>query len=1266
MPNIIPDVSTIVAEANKYNITIFAVTLDMPCPQCLWDITSQTGGACFENVSSVNEARKVYMKILQSAQGNGPCEIEWKTGLKCHSQNTELEVHLLPEGLIATTYYQFPVEYMAELDFDPGYIFFMNKEPGKKHDTTITITARNSDFNVSSIICLNPCFTVSPKSFSIKDGDKQSITVSYTPSDSGFTYTEFDFVNDVCETKLYSGGGFVGHAASVQTLTLTHPNGGELFIVGSDTVITWEGIPPEEKVLLEYSTDNGITWIIICDTASGLSYKWNNIPGPPSNECLVRVKQINGGDEIPRILWEKTYGGTGYDDATSIKQTLDGGYIVGGILYSRDCDGAGNPDSNNNWILKLDKSGNIDWSQFIGAASQDRHVTVDQTLDGNYIFSSCDGKYHILTDFYCQGFFAKLDNTGKILWNKKYGVNTDWSFYQYSNVLQNNGFITTGNRGIMRKLSGGYEIRYNAWIQNLDENGNIRWTKEYLPSSGSAQGRFIKQLSDNCFIAAGSYSDKGYWLIKLDSSGNTIWEKIYGGSGVNHCHSILETMDGGYIAAGYTGAIGGDISRNYGGYDIWVIKLDSHGNLKWEKNYGGSGYDIAESMITTSDGCYVIAGYTTSTDYDLTHNLGGYDTWLFKIDPMGNIVWQQTYGGSEDDKCHSLCQTDDGGYVICGQSFSADYDRSKNLGKGDFWIVKLSADGSVLQEDISDSVFAIVAPEISSIDIDMGKVLLGKTKDSVITDFITNIGTWDCRIDSIYIQGADSAAFSLVSGIPQYTIAIGSSHFAEFGFRPTKVGLHEAEIVIISQSDTLIQNIRGEGIEPKLAVMCDWIDFGQVYLKAHKDTVKAIIENTGTASIEITKTEITGPDLDQFEIIDGGGSFTLAAGDERELTLRFKPEYLGKTSTNLNFYHKESGSPALTQLYGEGIKNEVDCDSTGFEYPNFTGVDDIILAGNTGKVDDYIRLTYAKQSVIGGIWHEKPVLVGNGFITEFSFRMSSGDNVNTDDGSLPGADGLAFVIQNNENIDTGMYGGGIGYHGIDNALAVEFDLFMNNSKQIIDFKDPNGNHAAIQKKYGDKLSALHNSNNTIEINEDISELKSDGTIYYVKIEYNIEPNVMSVYLDETGVLDDPVIVAGGIELSDIVSLKEDLKAFVGITSATGNAYEIHDLLDWYFCPFPVDITEVEKKVSSDDITINIYPNPASESTTIEINNPEYQYISLSITDIFGREVKSLFSGYKTPGNITFNWNTGEIPDGVYFCRLSLGDENMVRAIVVNK
>jgi formylglycine-generating enzyme required for sulfatase activity len=199
-----------------------------------------------------------------------------------------VEFKLNTLNLTANTRYQSPNSSIAKLEFKPTSLNLKYSTPGIKRDTTITVTARNADFNITNISISNAAFTLSPSSFSLKDGEGINLTVSFLPPDSGYIFCKFTFENDLCPAKFYASGGFPGKKAAIRTLKLIQPNGGEVFLAGSDTVITWEGVSPYEPVTIEYRTDDNQPWIKLTDSAKGLSYKFH-IPKIASDKYLARV-----------------------------------------------------------------------------------------------------------------------------------------------------------------------------------------------------------------------------------------------------------------------------------------------------------------------------------------------------------------------------------------------------------------------------------------------------------------------------------------------------------------------------------------------------------------------------------------------------------------------------------------------------------------------------------------------------------------------------------------------------------------------------------------------------------------------------------------------------------------------------------------------------------------------------------------------------------------------------------------------------------------
>ncbi len=236
----------------------------------------------------------------------------------------------------------------------------------------------------------------------------------------------------------------------------------------------------------------------------------------------------------------------------------------------------------------------------------------------------------------------------------------------------------------------------------------IDWSKHYGGTKADAANDF-QRTSDGGYIVTG-YSrsadedvmnNKGlsdYWVLKLDSLGNKEWQSNYGGADNDIATGILQTADGGYIVAGGAVSFDGQVSGNHGVEDAWVLRLDPIGNILWKKAYGGSLNDRAESIEPTSDGGFILSGYTQSSDGDLTLNNGEFDYWVFKINGAGNLLWQKNFGGSLSEYAFDAMQTNDGGYLVAGSSFSSDGNVSTNKGFYDYWLVKMDASGNMVWE----------------------------------------------------------------------------------------------------------------------------------------------------------------------------------------------------------------------------------------------------------------------------------------------------------------------------------------------------------------------------------------------------------------------------------------------------------------------------------------------------------------------------------------------------------------------------------------
>jgi hypothetical protein len=413
---------------------------------------------------------------------------------------------------------------------------------------------------------------------------------------------------------------------------------------------------------------------------------------------------INANAQAPGIEWQKCLGGSALDEANSIFQTQDGGYIMAGNSNSNDGDVSGNHGFDDYWIVKLDALGNINWQKSLGGSGYDRATSIIQTQDGDYIVAgythSNDGDVSGNNGI-ADSWIVKLDSLGNIIWQKSLG-GSNWDATSSIIQTQDGGYIFAGASGsIDGDVSGNHGGR-DYWIVKLDALGGISWQKS-LGGSGNDDALSIIQTQDGGYIVAGvspsndgdvsgNNGDEDYWIVKLDALGDITWQKSLGGSSSDYANSITQTQDGGYIVAGGSHSNDGNVIGNHGLFDYWIVKLDTLGNISWKKSLGGNADDLAHSITQAQDGGYIVAGTAISNDGDVIGSHGNYDYWIVKLDDLGNTSWQKSLGGTEWDECRSITQTQDMGYIVVGTTQSDDSDVSGNHGVEDYWIVKLAPD----------------------------------------------------------------------------------------------------------------------------------------------------------------------------------------------------------------------------------------------------------------------------------------------------------------------------------------------------------------------------------------------------------------------------------------------------------------------------------------------------------------------------------------------------------------------------------------------
>ncbi len=397
--------------------------------------------------------------------------------------------------------------------------------------------------------------------------------------------------------------------------------------------------------------------------------------------------------------WAKTYGGNGSDGLlTSMQQTSDGGCIFG--VHSSSFTGDFS-DGYNTWIFKVDSDGNITWEKkYVGYRSYPDHII--QTADGGYI---AVGVYVDDGGGWGSLWVLKLNSDGTIDWQKLYGQScTDGSnFGMYIQEAIDPGGNPDGYVVLAKASCYGPGLSA-VWVLRLNADGTIAWQKGY-GGYDEDFGSSILQTADGGFVVAGGTLSLGpnivdMWVLKLNSDGTVDWEKTYGGRTATEIRETRNQQGNpdGYILAGTTTNFGA------GGFDVMILKLNPDGTIVWQKTYGGSYDDDAYDIEQTSDGGYVVAGRSSSFGLN-------YSAWIFKLDSSGNVVWERTYDGDDWDFAYSIEQTSDGGYIVAGET------QSFGAGSRDVFMLKLNANGEIPGCSIMGTSQAVVTDtSVSDID----------------------------------------------------------------------------------------------------------------------------------------------------------------------------------------------------------------------------------------------------------------------------------------------------------------------------------------------------------------------------------------------------------------------------------------------------------------------------------------------------------------------------------------------------------------------
>lgn len=397
----------------------------------------------------------------------------------------------------------------------------------------------------------------------------------------------------------------------------------------------------------------------------------------------------------------------------------------------------------------------LTFQKTIGGPANDWSRCIIPAIDGGYLIVGETTGFGVSGS---DGYVVKSDVNGVVLWTKTIGsFGTD--FIHDIKAISDTGYVAVGS------IYSNSASNYVMWLAKLDISGDTIWTLSF-GTVNSGQGKSVQETSDGGYIAAGITGNVGglflnFYLIKTDVNGNVLWDKSIGGGGTDHPWSIKQTNDGGYIVCGSSDSF-------LGNTNVLLVKTDSLGNLLWSKTFGGTDLEFSYSVLQTNDGGYIVAGKTKS------FGAGAYDVYLIKTDSSGNLQWSKSYGGANDDLANNVQQTVDGGYILTGLSLS--FSSSANV-----YAIKTDSLG-IVQWSKAYGGSGADGGYSSKETVDGGYIFSGYTWSYGLTD----ADIYLIKTDAIGNAGCNTTTPATITGNPTYAgisqtltaSSVGSLHTA--------------------------------------------------------------------------------------------------------------------------------------------------------------------------------------------------------------------------------------------------------------------------------------------------------------------------------------------------------------------------------------------------------------------------------------------------------------------------------------------------------
>jgi len=726
--------------------------------------------------------------------------------------------------------------------------------------------------------------------------------------------------------------------------------------------------------------------------------------------------------------------------------------------------------------------------------------------------------------------------------------------------------------------------------------------------------------------------DIDIFITKYDKNMNVVWSTYIGGNNREIVHNMAvsdeaiwfvgETLSNDYPTTSNA------ISRNFSGGsgDIIATKLSLDGEMLYSTYFGGQGYDPAAGMTIDADNNIWVTGRTNSNNFRTTTNSmksnldGVYDSYILKISNSGELLYSTLLGSENSDYGLSISYsetdnqvavsgfTDSKSYPIMGTPLKPEKIGDQN--QFDTFISIFNIDGSLNWSSLFGGNGQDYPVTIKYDNQGNLVVHIYTTSDNLVTD------------KNSYYQNKSGLIDNYLMKLDRDKQIVWSSYFGGNNIDGQDNIFHKYGDLTIDEYDNIY-----------LSAFTRSTDF---------PTTTDAIFNTlnGSEDCFFAKWSYEGKLLYSSFLggsnIDGGRSVCVLS--DRIVVAGW---------TDSNDFPTTDDAISRSNLGGrDGFISIFSTQSVCLSaFDSQSGFKDIGLLTNRNVEDDKISITRDNSFDLGYIFYDKNINISQGFETEFSFIISKGKyeanqnfipNEVMIDSSLPGADGIVLLLLGDYPTFQGRDGGNIGYGGYKNGLAIEIDLYKNT-----EFLDPNGNHLAIQVVDDGYLTPEHTPARNIFMTQDIPEIVSDSSQqYHCRIEY--VNRKLTIYLDSTGEFTNPVAELDDFDFNEYLDMEYYSNAFIGLTSSTGKAVQVHDITHWSLCTY-ADLaftTSVEDYQSS----FLVYPNPVQDIFYISFDESYASSLDITITDMLGRVV---LRDTRYAQNQELEFNVSGLIDGVY-------------------